>query len=82
MKKAIILTVAMALATPAMAEQPKGCNGYGLGTLVDVDENGKNCPPAKWEKSAGELLSAATLGLALLGVIHVSGGAKVFPLGG
>ncbi len=82
MKKALItLTLASMLAMPAYAD-PKGCNGYGVGTFFDNDDNGNNCPPSKWEKAVGDVLNAGLFVLVVGGVLHKTGKVKIFPLGG
>lgn len=84
MKKALTIILALALATPALADnpRPKGCNGYGLGTFFDEDDKGNNCPPSNWETTVGNLGSATVMILIFLGIAHKTGKANVFPLGG
>lgn len=81
-KATIALALSVALATPAMADspRPKGCNGYGIGTFFDEDDQGNNCPPSNWEKQVGNLGKAALVALIFAGIAHKTGKADIFPL--
>ena len=75
MKKVTAIVLALALATPALADMPEGCNPNGWQPF-DEDVNGNNCPATETEKKMGNVL---TFGVIALGILAASGKVN-FPL--